>query len=136
MVSRRQELMVLFLMGIAILGLAGCGYQPILNAMSVQDGLASYYSDDFQGRKTSNGEIFDNTKLTAAHRTFPFGTVVRVTNLDTDEDVEVRVNDRGPVKPERVIDLTKAAARKIGIYKTGLGRVRVEVVQWGKRSKN
>jgi rare lipoprotein A len=120
---------------VAILGLAGCGYQPVLSTMSTQDGLASFYSDDFQGRKTSNGEIFDNAKLTAAHRTFPFGTVVRVTNLENHQDVEVRINDRGPVKPERVIDLTKAAARKIGIVRTGIGRVRIEVVQWGNRSR-
>jgi rare lipoprotein A len=103
----------------------------MLNAASVQDGLASYYSDEFQGRKTSNGEIFDNAKLTGAHRTFPFGTVVKVTNLATEQAVEVRINDRGPVKPERVIDLTRAAAQRIGIERAGLGRVRVEVLEWG-----
>ena len=113
------------------LALSGCAYQPVLNAMAVQDGLASYYSDEFQGRKTSSGEIFDNARLTAAHRTYPFGTRVLVTNLETEQAVEVRINDRGPVKPERVIDLTRAAARKVGIERKGIGRVRIEVVQWG-----
>lgn len=116
---------------VVALGISGCAYQPILNAMAVQDGLASYYSDEFQGRKTSSGEIFDNGRLTAAHRTYPFGTVVLVTNLETEQAVEVRINDRGPVKPERVIDLTRAAARKVGIERKGVGRVRIEVVQWG-----
>jgi rare lipoprotein A len=95
-------------------------------------GIASYYSNDFQGRKTSSGEIFDNSKLTAAHRRLPFGTIVRVTNLETAASVLVRINDRGPVKQERVIDLTLAAARAIGIERAGLGRVRVEVVELGK----
>ena len=110
---------------------AGCGIHPIITTLATQQGLASYYSDEFQGRKTSSGEIFDNSKLTAAHRTFPFGTKVLVTNLATNAKVTVRINDRGPVKPERIIDLTHAAARAIGIDRQGLGRVRVEVVQWG-----
>jgi rare lipoprotein A len=101
--------------------------------MATQEGLASYYSQDFQGRKTADGETFDNSKLTAAHRTYPFGTIVRVTNLTTDAAVEVRINDRGPVKQERVIDLTLAAAKAIGIDRAGLGRVRLDVVEWGKR---
>ena len=133
MTRNRQNWAVLIVVTMAALSLASCGYQPVLNAMATQNGLASYYSDDFQGRKTSNGEIFDNAKLTGAHRTFPFGTVVKVTNLENEQAVEVRINDRGPVKPERVIDLTRAAARKIGIERSGLGRVRIEVVQWGKK---
>jgi len=122
---------------VAIIALAAvvssCAVRPIITAMGTEEGIASYYSNDFQGRKTSSGEIFDNSKLTAAHRRFPFGTVVRVTNLETYASVEVRINDRGPVKQERVIDLTLAAARAIGIERAGLGRVRVEVVEWGKR---
>lgn len=113
--------------------LNSCSVKPALTAAATQQGLASYYSNDFQGRKTSNGEIFDNKKLTAAHRTYPFGTIVRVTNLATDAKVTVRINDRGPVKPERVIDLTFAAAKAIGIDRQGLGRVRLEVVEWGTR---
>jgi rare lipoprotein A len=122
---------------VAIMALAAvvssCAVRPVLNALGTETGIASYYSSDFDGRKTSSGEIFDNSKLTAAHRRFPFGTVVRVTNLETAASVEVRINDRGPVKQERVIDLTLAAARAIGIERAGLGRVRVDVVEWGKR---
>ncbi len=119
---------------VALLALfmSGCAVAPIITAMSAQEGLASYYSNDFQGRKTSDGEIFDNSKLTAAHRTYPFGTIVKVTNLTTNAEVEVRINDRGPVKQERVIDLSFAAAKAIGIDRAGLGKVRLDVVKWGK----
>jgi rare lipoprotein A len=112
--------------------LSGCAVRPIITAMATQEGIASYYSNDFQGRRTANGETFDNSKFTAAHRTYPFGTLVRVTNLATEAAVEVRINDRGPVKQERVIDLTLAAAKAIGIDRAGLGRVRIDVVEWGK----
>jgi rare lipoprotein A len=112
--------------------LTGCASMlPKLTSVATQEGFASYYSNDFQGRKTSNGEIFDNSKLTAAHRTYPFGTLVKVTNLTTNAEVEVRINDRGPVKQERVIDLSFAAAKAIGIDRAGLGKVRLEVVKWG-----
>jgi len=115
--------------------LNSCAVRPSITAAATQQGLASYYSNDFQGRKTSNGEVFDNRKLTAAHRSYPFGTIVRVTNLETDAKVTVRINDRGPVKPELVIDLTLAAARAIGIDRAGLGRVRLDVVEWGRQAK-
>jgi rare lipoprotein A len=112
--------------------LTGCATMlPKVTSIGTQEGFASYYSNDFQGRKTSNGEIFDNSKLTAAHRTYPFGTIVKVTNLMTDAEVTVRINDRGPVKQERVIDLSFAAAKAIGIDRAGLGKVRLEVVKWG-----
>ena len=110
---------------------SSCAPWPITTA-GTEEGIASYYSNDFNGRRTADGELFDNSKLTAAHRTYPFGTVVRVTNLATNASVEVRINDRGPVKRERVIDLTQAAARAIGIVQAGLGRVKLEVVEWGK----
>lgn len=100
--------------------------------LSTQEGLASYYAHEFHGKKTSSGEIFDTYKLTAAHRSFPFGTRVKVTNLRTRSHVIVRINDRGPMKPERIIDLTLAAAREIGLEKAGVERVRVEVLEWGK----
>lgn len=117
------------------LALSGCAVRPLITAMGTQEGIASYYSNDFQGRKTADGEIFDNSKLTAAHRSYPFGTLVRVTNIATEATVEVRINDRGPVKQERVIDLTLAAAKAIGIDRAGLGRVRLEVVEWGNQMK-
>ncbi len=115
------------------LAFSGCAMAPMMSAMGTQEGIASYYSNEFQGCKTSNGEIFDNSKFTAAHRTYPFGTIVKVTNLSTNAQVEVRINDRGPVKQERVIDLSYAAAKAIGIDRSGLGKVRLEVVQWGSR---
>jgi rare lipoprotein A len=121
---------------VAIMALAAivssCAVRPAITGMGTEVGIASYYSNDFQGRKTSSGEIFDNSKLTAAHRRLPFGTIVRVTNLETAASVLVRINDRGPVKQERVIDLTLAAAKAIGIERAGLGRVRVEVIELGK----
>jgi rare lipoprotein A len=116
------------------LAMASCAVRPSLRSVATQEGLASYYSNDFNGRKTSSGEIFDNRRFTAAHRTYPFGTVVRVTNLETDAQVTVRINDRGPVKPERVIDLTFAAAKQIGIVRSGLGHVRIDVVEWGHKT--
>ncbi|HWF44917.1 MAG TPA: septal ring lytic transglycosylase RlpA family protein [Candidatus Kapabacteria bacterium] len=115
-------------------GLTGCAVKPVLTAMATQEGIASYYSNDFNGRRTSDGEIFDNEKFTAAHRTYPFGTMVCVTNLTTGAKVTVRINDRGPVKTERVIDLSFAAARALGIDRMGLARVRLNVVEWGKKS--
>jgi len=112
---------------------SSCAVRPVITAIATEEGLASYYGNEFQGRKTSNGEIFDNKKLTAAHRRYPFGTLVRVTNLQTRATVEVRINDRGPVKPERVIDLTYAAAKAIGIDRQGLGHVRLDVIEWGSK---
>ncbi len=114
------------------LSLSACAVIPSVNALGTQEGLASYYGNEFQGRKTSSGELFDNSGLTAAHRTFPFGTLVRVTNVRTSVHVDVRINDRGPRKPERIIDLTVRAARAIGIEQEGLGHVRVEVLEYGK----
>lgn len=95
------------------------------------EGVASYYADDFHGRMTSNGEIFNMNDLTAAHRTFPFGTKVRVTNLDNDKTVIVRVNDRGPFKKGRIIDLSLGAAKEIDLIEKGTARVRLEVLEWG-----
>ena len=111
--------------------LQGCSSQ-MLKAVATQEGLASYYGKEFDGRKTSSGEIFHKDDLTAAHRTYPFGTILRVTNLKSGNQVEVRVNDRGPLKPERIIDLSYGAARVIGLDKMGLVRVRLEVLDWGK----
>jgi rare lipoprotein A len=109
----------------------GCA-SPISRSLGTQEGLASYYSTEFHGRKTSSGEMFDKDALTAAHRTFPFGTIILVTNQKNGKQVEVKVNDRGPVKPERIIDLSYAAAKEIDMVRDGLVRVRVEVVEWGR----
>ncbi|MBI3587095.1 MAG: septal ring lytic transglycosylase RlpA family protein [Ignavibacteriales bacterium] len=95
------------------------------------EGVASYYADDFHGKMTSNGEIFDMNSLTAAHRTFPFGTKVRVTNMENNLSVIVRVNDRGPFKEGRIIDLARGAAKEIDLIKNGTARVKLEVLEWG-----
>jgi rare lipoprotein A len=90
-------------------------------------GMASWYGRTFDGRRTASGEIFDMHKYTAAHRTLPFGTRVRVTNPRTGRHTTVRINDRGPFKSGREIDLSYAAARDIGILKTGVEQVRIEI---------
>jgi rare lipoprotein A len=91
-----------------------------------ETGKASYYADKFNGRKTANGEVFYNSKLTAAHKTLPFGTKVKVTNLRTGKSVKVRINDRGPFVAGRSIDLSKSAAAKIGMVGEGVGNVKLK----------
>lgn len=91
-----------------------------------QTGKASYYADKFNGRKTANGEIFQNSKLTAAHKTLPFGTRVKVTNLNNGKSVKVRINDRGPFVSGRMIDLSKSAASKIDMVNAGVGSVKIK----------
>ena len=93
-----------------------------------QTGVASWYGDEWQGRITASGKPFDEHKLTAAHRTLPLNTRVRVTNLKTGRSVEVTITDRGPYKDGRVIDLSKAAAKKLGMVKQGLVPVRIQDV--------
>ena len=97
-------------------------------ASSRSEGIASYYADKYQGRKTANGETFDTAKLTAAHRTLPFGTRVRVTNLVNGKSVDVRINDRGPFVAGRVIDLSPAAARKLDMIRAGIVRVKLDIL--------
>lgn len=96
------------------------------NEVSSETGVASYYNDKHEGKKTASGEIYRNTKLTAAHRTLPFGTEVKVTNISNGRSVMVKINDRGPYSKGRLIDLSKAAAREIGLIKKGIGRVKIE----------
>lgn len=98
---------------------------------SSAEGIASYYAQDFHGKKTASGEIFDMHKLTAAHRSYPFNTKVRVTNIGNGKSVIVRVNDRGPFKLERIMDLSLGAAEALDMLKTGTAKVRLEVVEWG-----
>jgi rare lipoprotein A len=91
-------------------------------------GQASYYGREFMGSKTANGERFDPNGLTAAHRTVAFGTRVRVTNLANGKDVVVRVNDRGPWTKGRIIDISYAAAKQIGMHRSGTAKVRLNRV--------
>lgn len=89
-------------------------------------GEASWYGPGFHGKKTANGEIFDQTKMTAAHPSLPMGTEVRVTNLDNNETVKVRINDRGPYAKDRVIDISRAAAKKLDMDTDGVAQVKIE----------
>lgn len=97
-------------------------------AQITEVGVASFYADKFDGKTTASGETFSQKKLTAAHRTLPFGTVVRVTNLDNNISVDVTVNDRGPFVDKRIIDLSKAAAEKLKFVDKGTASVKVEVI--------
>ena len=97
-------------------------------AQITEVGVASFYADKFDGKTTASGETFSQKKLTAAHRTLPFGTVVRVTNLDNNISVDVTVNDRGPFVDKRIIDLSKAAAEKLKFVAKGTASVKVEVI--------
>jgi rare lipoprotein A len=94
-----------------------------------EEGFASYYSDAFEGKETASGEIFTQTGLTAAHRWLPFGTIVKVTNLENGKSILVKINDRGPFVPNRIIDLSKMASQKLGFYNKGIAKVRIEVVE-------
>jgi rare lipoprotein A len=98
-------------------------------------GLASFYSKSFEGEETASGETFTNAELVAAHPTYPLGTLARVTNLENNSTVEVRINDRGPTRVNRkkgvIIDLSQSAAKKLGMMKDGKVQVRVEVLEWG-----
>jgi len=99
-----------------------------LTPAAEQVGLASWYGADFQGKPTASGQIFDEEKLTAAHRTLPLRSRVRVTNLENGRSVEVRINDRGPYVAGRVLDLSTRAAKALGMHKEGLALVRIEVL--------
>ena len=92
-------------------------------------GTASYYGEKFQGKRTASGEIFNKNAMTAAHRSLPFGTKVKVTNLRNGKTVLVKINDRGPHVPGRMIDLSQAAAKKIGLSHAGTVRVKLQVLK-------
>lgn len=94
-----------------------------------QTGVASWYGEPFHGRITASGERYDQEGLTAAHRSLPFGTWVRVENMDNDRSVRVRITDRGPFVDDRIIDLSRAAARSLRLIGPGTARVRIEVVE-------
>lgn len=96
-----------------------------------QTGKASFYADKFEGMRTASGEKYHHHKLTAAHKTLPFGTRVRVTNISNNASVEVVINDRGPYVDNRIIDLSKSAAEKLGFINQGLADVKLEVIDPG-----
>ncbi len=142
------RLTLLGLLGALVLGLASCGspapegvyklgrpyqiagrwYYPEFDPDYDQVGIASWYGRQFHGQSTANGEVFDRHELTAAHPTLPLPSIVRVTNLANQRQVELRVNDRGPFVGDRLIDLSQEAARELGFERQGIARVRVQFV--------
>jgi len=108
--------------------LAAAPSAPATAGSDAMEGLAAYYSNRLDGRKTASGQVFDQNALTGAHPTLPFGTKVKVTNTKNGRSVVVRINDRGPTQPGRVIDLSRAAAGKLGMLRAGLVPVKLEVV--------
>lgn len=97
-----------------------------------QTGLAAYYSSRLQGRRTASGERFDNAALTTAHQTLPFGTRVKITNEKNGKSAVLRVNDRGPTQPNRIVDVSRAAAQRMGFVQSGVTPARLEVVEAAK----
>ena len=102
-----------------------------LSVAQVQTGKASFYADKFEGTPTASGEKYRHGKLTAAHKTLPFGTRVRITNLANNASVEVVINDRGPYVENRIVDLSKSAAEELGFVNQGLADIKLEVIDAG-----
>ncbi len=97
----------------------------------VYKGKSSYYGKDFHGKLTANGEIFDMYGITAAHRTMPLNTVARVTNLENDKSIILRINDRGPYVEGRILDCSYGAAKKLDFINSGTAEVKIQVIEWG-----
>jgi rare lipoprotein A len=112
---------------VAVLTLATVWTYGIATAQTAEEGIANFYSDKFQGKKTASGAVYDKNKLTASHKTLPYGTKVRVTNLDNGKSVVVTVNDRMKPGSPAVIDVTRRAAQDLGFTKTGKAKVKLEV---------
>lgn len=96
-----------------------------------ETGIAAVYADTLHGHRTANGERYDRTKLTAAHKTLPFGTTIKVTNTQNQKSVELRINDRGPFQASRMLDLSAAAATQLGISRRGMREVTLEILELG-----
>ena len=141
--QKRRSVYVAFAL-LPVLVLSACAARsapaaPVVDkprpVLEVKQGLASYYGPGFDGKRTASGTTFDQNEMLAAHPTYPFGTVVRVTNLANKRQVVVRVVDRGPAKGPRaegvVIDVSAGAAKDLGFIRKGRTRVRLEVLRWG-----
>ncbi|MCF6241213.1 MAG: septal ring lytic transglycosylase RlpA family protein [Bacteroidales bacterium] len=113
---------------IIILIFVACGNKQRVKSVNLGNGEASWYGPGFHGKITANGEKYNMNDLTAAHPWLQFGSIVKVINLDNNLAVNVRINDRGPYHKNRVIDLSKAAAKKIKLIKTGVAQVKIELV--------
>jgi rare lipoprotein A len=105
--------------------------ESIKNHPRVQVGIASYYGSKFHKKRTANGEIFNMYKISAAHKTYPLGTKVKVTNLENGKSIKLIINDRGPFAKSRILDLSYKAARKLDFVNQGTTKVRIEVIRLG-----
>jgi rare lipoprotein A len=130
----------IWLLALALLASAGCATRSSLpglprGVLETRDGIATFYGHEFQGKPTASGARFDMRALVAAHPAYPFGTIVRVTNLDNGRHVQVRIVDRGPAASARaagvVIDLSYRGAEVLRFVREGRARVRLEVLSWG-----
>jgi rare lipoprotein A len=121
-------LLVPLVSGCARVGTPGAAQAATPREGWAQDGVASWYGEDYHGRTTASGETYDMEAMTAAHRTLPFGTRVRVLNRDNGRTVEVRINDRGPFIGGRIIDLSRRAARDLGMMESGIASARITIV--------
>src|SRR6266853_3103044 len=108
--------------------IAGVWYRPAEDFSYDETGIASWYGEDFHGKYTANGEVYDLNALTAAHRTLPMPTIVQVTNLDNGRTIELRVNDRGPFARGRIIDVSRRGAQLLGFEPQGTAKVRVRIM--------
>ncbi len=99
--------------------------------MKTQTGISSFYAEDFHGKLTANGEVYDMYGLTAAHKTLPLNTIVRVKNLENDKSLILRINDRGPYAKGRILDCSYGAALKLGFIGKGTAKVKIEVIEYG-----
>ncbi|MGD8494977.1 MAG: septal ring lytic transglycosylase RlpA family protein [Gemmatimonadales bacterium] len=124
----RVALLSSVLLAGACAGYSGPAPMRTVEAGWRQEGEASWYGPGFDGKRTASGEVYDMDDLTAAHRELPFGSLVRVVNLDNGLETQVRINDRGPFARGRVLDLSRAAAREIDMLASGTARVRIEVL--------
>lgn len=119
----REVLLAAALVALVTVGVAHTwGYDQV--------GIASWYGPGFHGERTSSGEIYDMHEMTAAHKSLPFGTIVKVVDLTSGNSVVVRITDRGPFIPGRIIDLSKAAAQELEIIDTGTARVGLTILHW------
>ena len=124
--SKQSRLLLILACSLFLASCTGMKYFP---SGDEQKGIASWYGEDFHGKLTSNQEIYNMYAMTAAHKTLPFGTYVRVTNLTNGKSVVVRINDRGPFVKGRIIDLSYAAAEKLGMSETGVAPVEIKVLK-------
>lgn len=126
----RRAILTLLLLAAVLPCFDGCASRRH-GRPGMEEGLASWYGPGYHGKRAADGSRFNQRRLTAAHRVLPFGTVVRVTNLENGRSVKVRITDRGPFVEGRIIDLSKKAAKKLKMKERGVVRVRIEVLEWG-----